>query len=240
MEQKSYRSFYRKLAWIFLFGISMGYFEASIVVYLRELYYPEGFSFPLKLIPYELIMVELGREFFSLVMIASVAALSARKLWERFAFFIIIFGVWDIFYYIWLKLTLDWPSSIFDWDVLFLIPLPWIGPVIAPVLIAVLMIVVGIMISRRFACGETFTSTKTSWVFAVMATGIILYSFMRDIDAGLHQAIPKEYAYWMLLTGLGLYSAGFVHAYWKSDDRKKKNSNSDTTENHLTHSPFQP
>jgi len=33
--------------------------------------------------------------------------------------------------------------SLLDWDILFLLPLPWWGPVLAPVLIALLMIVWG-------------------------------------------------------------------------------------------------
>ena len=42
----------------------------------------------------------------------------------------------------------DWPKSLFDWDILFLLPLPWWGPVLAPVCIALLMIVGGTLASQ--------------------------------------------------------------------------------------------
>ena len=55
---------------------------------------------------------------------------------EEFAGFVVVFGVWDIFYYVFLRVLVTWPASLLDWDILFLIPLPWVGPVLAPVLIA--------------------------------------------------------------------------------------------------------
>jgi hypothetical protein len=58
------------------------------------------------------------------------------------------FGVWDIFYYVFLKVLTGWPHSLMDWDILFLLPLPWWGPVIAPVSIAVLMILWGTAASQ--------------------------------------------------------------------------------------------
>jgi len=199
-----------KIFWVVLFGVSMGYFEASVVVYLRELYYPDGFTFPLKAAPMRLLAVELAREFWSIVMLASVAALSGKRFWERFGYFIIIFGVWDIFYYVWLKVSIGWPESLLDWDILFLIPLPWIGPVIAPCLVALLMIVIGVSITRLFHEGRDFKPTKSTWILAVLATLLILYSFMRDIDAGLHQAEPEPYSYPLLFLGLILYSGAYI------------------------------
>ena len=117
MNELSYRM---RLIYVMLFAVAMGYFEAAIVVYLRELYYPEGFSFPLTVPPVRLIIIELFREAATIIMLISVAALAARKFWERFGYFIILFGIWDIFYYISLKVTLNWPSTLFDWDILFL------------------------------------------------------------------------------------------------------------------------
>ena len=60
----------------------------------------------------------------------------------------IAFGVWDIFYYAFLRLIVGWPQSLWDWDVLFLIPLPWWGPVLAPVAIAVLLIVGATLVTQ--------------------------------------------------------------------------------------------
>ena len=37
------------------------------------------------------------------------------------------------FYYLFLIPLTGWPKSLLDWDILFLLPVPWWGPVIAPV-----------------------------------------------------------------------------------------------------------
>jgi len=129
-----------------IFAIAMAFLEAAVVEYLRQLYYPEGFSFPLKMIPMNIYFVELGREAATIIMLAAIGYLAGKNFLTRFSAFIIAFGVWDIFYYVFLKLILNWPSSLFDWDILFLIPLPWIGPVLAPVIISVLLIFAGYIV----------------------------------------------------------------------------------------------
>lgn len=195
------------------FGVSMGYFEASIVVYLRDLYYPDGFSFPLVMPHPKIITVEIGRELASIVMLASVAFIAGKRLWERFGWFIFLFGVWDIVYYIVLRIVLGWPTKPTDWDILFLIPLPWIGPIIAPCLISIQMIVCGVAITTLYDRGYRFRPTALSRVMAILGTGLILYSFMRDIGAGLHQSMPKPYPYPLLIIGLLLYWAAYCHVY---------------------------
>ncbi len=167
-------------------------------------------------------MVELGRELSTIVMLAAVACIAAKRFWERFGYFLVIFGVWDIFYYVWLKVTIGWPSSLFDWDILFLIPLPWIGPVIAPVLLSVVMIVTGIMIIQLYARGRIFRPTAITWILAILGTLVILYSFMRDTDATLRQHMPSPYLYSFLLIGLICYAFAFWHSYRKTRDRHKR------------------
>lgn len=213
MRSHPYRT---NLITVSLFAVAMGYLEAVVVVYLRELYYPEGFTFPLKLAPVKFIVIELFREVATIVMLLTVAALAGKKFWERFGYFMILFGVWDIFYYIWLIVTINWPLSLLDWDILFLIPLPWVGPVIAPCLIALLMVVVGVSITDLFRRGIDFKPTGLTWVLTLIATVIILYSFMRDVEAGLHQAVPQPYRYWLLFLGLALYCIAYIISYRKA------------------------
>lgn len=198
---------------ILLFGVAMAYVEAMVVVYLRELLYPEGFSFPLKLMPLNLIVMELFRELASIVMLVVVAAIAGKKFWQRFGYFIILFGIWDIFYYVWLKATIDWPSSLFDWDILFLIPIPWIGPVIAPVLVALLMVITGLSIISLFVRGYTFRLTALTWVLSVVGTTAILFSFMRDTGATLYQQMPQPYMYGLLIVGLLLNLIAYLVSY---------------------------
>ncbi len=202
-----------RLSAVLTYGVAMGYFEAVLVVYLRGMFYPEGFSFPLRLMPARLIVIEVAREAATVVMLAAVAYLAGRRFWERFGWFLVLFGVWDIFYYIFLKATIGWPATLVDWDVLFLIPLPWIGPVLAPSLVALLMIAVGILIALDIERGVEFKPSRLSWWCALAATALILWSFMCDFDATLRQQMPRPYLWRLLIAGLALYAAGFAHAY---------------------------
>ncbi len=205
--------FNKKLLYISLFAVAMAYFESAVVVYLRELYYPEGFTLPLKVINNRMIRIELFRELATIIMMITVSAVCGKRFWERFGYFLILFGVWDIFYYIFLKITLGWPSSLFDWDVLFLIPVPWIGPVIAPSLVALIMIIIGFSITGLFNTGYHFKPTAITWFLTIIATGMILFSFMYDTDATLRLENPQPYFYWLLISGLTLYLVAYLHSY---------------------------
>jgi hypothetical protein len=205
-------AFQTRVVWTIVFSIAFGYVEASVVVYLRGLYYPDGFGFPLRMPDQEHLFIELLREGATIVMMAAFGIALGRRSWERFGYFLVMFGVWDILYYVWLKMLLDWPSSVFDWDVLFLIPLPWIGPVLAPVLISVLMMTTGYLVIRRIDRGQPFQPPSLSWGLSVAATLVILYSFMSDVPATLGSAMPQPYKYWLLGVGLLLYLLAFLGA----------------------------
>ena len=201
-----------RLVWVGVFAIAFAFVESSVVVYLRALYYPDGFSFPLQELPAGHLLVEVIREAATIVMLAAVAFIAGTSRWERFGQFLFAFGIWDLAFYLWLKVILDWPASFVEWDILFLIPLPWIGPVIAPVLVALLMAVCGTILITREARGETFRPGKVTWVAALLATALILGSFLWDTDATLRGATPRPYRYELLIAGLLLYAAGFAAA----------------------------
>ena len=175
------RTFDNQLLWVTIFGVAMAFFESSIVVYLRALYYPEGFSFPLSHIESHIGVTELIREFFSLVMIVSVAALTSRYILQRFAHFLYIFAVWDIFYYVFLKLVLGWPESLLTWDVLFLIPVTWSGPVITPLIIS--LIIVGFaLVIRHFNLRSDFRffMEPREWVILLAGALVVFVAFIWD------------------------------------------------------------
>lgn len=207
----------RNILYIVVFAIAMAYLESVVVVYLRELFYPEGFMFPLKLLPSWLLVAELGREAATIVMLGAVAFLAGTRRWERFAVFIIAFGIWDIFYYVWLKVLLDWPASLLEWDILFLIPLPWIGPVIAPVLISVLMIIAGLVILRRLDAGKIFKPGVWTWSLSIAGSFVILFTFMRDVEATLHQALPQPFWYPVFFLGFAMLVGAFLVSLRESD-----------------------
>ena len=122
------------------FAIAMANVETMIVVYLRRLYHPAGFAFPLGRIDPPTYLLELTREACTLAMLATFGIAAGRTKVGKGAYFLLVFGLWDIFYYVWLKIFLHWPASLFTWDILFLIPIPWVGPVLAPVSVACTMI----------------------------------------------------------------------------------------------------
>src|SRR3981189_1372652 len=125
----NYKTFFVVIA----FSIAMATLESAVVVYLRALYYPDGFTVALKLIDQRILLIEIAREGATLLMLVGIGLLAGRNFKDQFAYFLLSFAVWDIFYYLWLKVFIGWPSSLLEWDILFLIPFTWLGPVLAPV-----------------------------------------------------------------------------------------------------------
>lgn len=170
-----------KLIIVGIFAIAMGFLEATVVVYLRELYYTNGFDFPLKgFIEPNILSIEWIREFATIVMLVTIGILAGKKLYERFAYFLYAFAIWDIFYYIFLKMTLNWPPSLFTWDILFLIPLPWVGPVLAPVLCSILMIITTLLIISLNDKGKKLKIKLSEALLVILGILIVLYTWLYD------------------------------------------------------------
>jgi hypothetical protein len=157
----------------------MGFLEGIVVVYLRELYYPDGFEFPLVMLANRVIVIEWVRELSTLLMILAVAIIGAKLNFERFALFLYTFGIWDITYYVALKIFLDWPETLLTWDILFLIPITWLGPVIAPLLCSLSMIVMALTIlSARQRAKVHFS--RLEWLVVISGALIIFIAFIQD------------------------------------------------------------
>lgn len=205
----------QKLPWLILFAVAFAFVESAVVIYLRALYYPEGFHFPLKVLSTHHLAVELVREAATIIMLAAAGVITGTTRWSRFAYFLIAFGVWDIFYYVWLKVAIGWPASLLNWDILFLIPLPWLGPVLAPVLISVLMIMSGLLILRREHDQGIFRVPLNAWLLAASGTIVILFSFMADTGAALEGQLPQPYRYELFGAGMVLYLTAMVLVFRK-------------------------
>ena len=162
------------------FAIAMGYLEAAVVVYLREILYPEGFSFPLSPIPGNLAVTELLREAATLVMLVTVGTIAGRRFSTRFAWFLYSFAIWDIFYYVFLKLLIGWPGSLLTWDILFLIPTTWTGPVLAPLLVSLTMILLSMAILVRSEGGRETRITGRVWAGLSGGSLVLIFSFIFD------------------------------------------------------------
>ena len=216
-----------------LFGISFAYVEAAVVVYLRQICEPirrEAFEnvrhdelFPLVTTaqlaeagsPYSrMLLVELGRELATMVMLAAVGLAVARNFRQWLAGFMIAFGVWDIFYYVFLKLLIGWPASLWTWDILFLMPVPWVGPVLAPGLVAVSMILAGVVILWRESVGRPMRFRVLSWT-AIFGGGLmVVIAFCCDYRNMLEGGWPNPFNWQFLIAGELLGLAGFAHALW--------------------------
>ncbi len=166
-----------------IFAVSMGFLEAIVVVYVRELYYPSGFQFPLKELPSRIIVIEWIREISTLLMLGSVAWISGKNFLKRLSVFLFIFGIWDIIYYVGLKIFLDWPESLLTWDILFLIPITWVSPVLAPVLCSLLMIIMALILDFHLFYNNLKKLKKTE--FALLITGAAIIYFTFTVDFGM-------------------------------------------------------
>ena len=206
-----------------VYAVAMAYIESAIVVYLRRLYYPQGFDFPLVIIDTPTLLLELGREAATIVMLATVGIAAGRTQVGKFAYFLFLFGVWDIFYYLWLKVFIDWPASLLTWDVLFLIPVPWVGPVLAPVTVALTMIGMGLVLLSLEQRGPVLAAGKTVWLAQIVACLVVIVSFTIDVvprlpDHGalLAQWTPTSYRWWMLILGEILALGTFLSWAWRA------------------------
>jgi hypothetical protein len=200
---------FKRFIIVVIFGIAFGYIEAAVVVYLRAIFHSEGFTFPLEFVidssSRHVLLTEIGREAATIVLILTGAWLFGKNRQQLAAYFLTIFAVWDIFYYVWLKVILDWPSSILDWDILFLIPTTWASPVLAPVLISLMMLIFAVIILYRDYLGRALKVTWLDFSLFVFAALIIVISFC---IAGQHitETDYRTYFYWPIFTA-GLLAA---------------------------------
>ncbi|HRH39322.1 MAG TPA: hypothetical protein PK760_13310 [Flavobacteriales bacterium] len=170
----------RVFIWMTVFYIAMAYLESAVVVYLRALYYPEGFDFPLVTMDHNVVGTEVWREVATIIMLLAPAALVTRSRMERFAWFCFGFGIWDIFYYVWLKVILDWPASLASRDLLFLVPVPWVGPVWAPCVISMGLIAFALVVLYGRSTNAQFRVDRSSWLLLLGGAMLMIVSFTID------------------------------------------------------------
>ena len=209
-----------------LFGISFGYVEAAVVVYLRTIYEPirlqvhpkqaAGDLFPLMTREQlrataperlHLVSAEVIREAATLLMLSGVALVAAGnwKLW--LPAFALAFGTWGLFYYAFLKVLVGWPASLLTWDVLFLIPVPWAAPVLAPAIVSVSIIVIGLIALRRSVRMLGF-----HWSALALGGFLIVLSFVWDSPNIIAGGLPHRFAWAVFAPGELVGVSAFLHA----------------------------
>ncbi|MCD4769411.1 MAG: hypothetical protein K8R35_04515, partial [Bacteroidales bacterium] len=120
------------------------------------------------------------REAATLIMLLAVGIITGRSFAGRFAWFLYSFAVWDIFYYLFLKLLIGWPESFLTWDVLFLIPVTWTGPVISPLIVCIFMISLSGLIIHFSAKGLNTRIKRSEWIMLLSGAIILIIAFVWD------------------------------------------------------------
>jgi hypothetical protein len=243
LKNKPARQDFTRIVTVLVFSIAMGYLESSVVVYIRKIYYPEGFAFPLKMMDMQIIVTELFREFATLVMLACIGIIAGRSRLERFGFFIFAFGIWDIFYYVFLYALIGWPQSLFTWDILFMLPTTWIGPVIAPVINALTMVIFGGLIWYFKSVDKLKPVKSREWILLISGSLVVIGAYVEDYVSYMRQQfslaeifspadagklmdyaikyVPVDFSWWIFWGGQGMIMLGI--GYWVVGSRKRKN-----------------
>jgi hypothetical protein len=154
------------------------------------------------------IKIEILREAATMVMLATVASAMAKNLRTWLAAFAIAFGVWDLSFYASLKALIGWPESLLTWDLLFLLPVPWTGPVLSPVIVAASLTVGGIFALLR----EPTRVAWISWSMLLVGGTIILAAFTWDWRYILYGGVPRHFPWTLFATGemVGVVTLAFA------------------------------
>jgi len=208
---------------VVIYAGAMAWVESAVVFYLRSMigriepYQPD----PLPLIG-GFAPVELTREFATMVMLLAVGMLAGRTWRARIGYAAIAFGMWDIFYYVFLKAICGWPHSLLDWDILFLLPMPWWGPVLSPVLISLLMILWGTFASQFAPPPAHPAANWRVWVLNLGGMALALYVFMADSIAVAHRGLdairmvlPERFNWTLFGVALLLMSMPLMQLIWQ-------------------------
>ena len=216
---------------LWVLALAFGWIEASVVVYLREIYVREvslqgtnyfaGLQVTLVSLPSHLVAMEMAREACTILLLGAVAWIAGRHRADRAGAFLLAFGLWDLAYYAVLKLVVGWPDSLSAWDILFLIPLPWVAPVWAPATIATLLVASGSYLfwtpdhERRYRWPDTGV--------LIASALLTIASFLVESRAAVDHRVPETFPVSLFWAGVVLGTAWFVRVEWratKTDTRR--------------------
>ena len=206
---------------LLLFGTAFGYLEAAVVSYLRVLHEPARQQFypgrpTAELFPLltleqlqasgreqqQTLVTEIGREAATIIMLVAVALGVSRNAGECMAALVVAFGTWDFTFYVFLKVLLGWPASLLTWDILFLIPVPWVGPVLAPVLVSLVMIGTGIWYLRAAERERPVRLGPGHWAGIIAGGVVIVVSFAEDYRNIMAGGLPNRFDWLLFSTGM--------------------------------------
>jgi hypothetical protein len=214
--------------------VAFAWVESAVVVYIRKIYFGGDFFFPLVVqwqggqhIVDPLVRIEFVREIATIFMLLSVGWIAGNFWLQRFCYFLIAFGIWDIFYYVWLKVMVDWPTSLLTWDLLFYVPLPWVGPVVTPLVIALTMAGAGTWIIYKQHSGEAVNWHWHDTLIEVLCGLLLIVAFCWDWKNilqmpgdPLRTGNPNPFAWWLFAPVYAL-SVGYLIFRLKSSPKTR-------------------
>ncbi len=192
---------------VVLYSVAMAYLESAVVVYLRgalglatDAVFPVDFSGTAGSMGF----IELGREFATLIMIAAVGWIAGRSPLERLAWAGIVFGIWDIGYYAWLWVFSGWPTGPGTWDLLFLLPVPWAGPIWAPVAVSAGLIGFGLLVVVRLRAGRPVPMSARRFGVVVLGGLVVILSFTLNAGIVISGGVPTSFAWPVFGAGMAI------------------------------------
>lgn len=198
-----------------VYAVAMAYLESAVVVYLRlAVGVPTPTVFPVDFsrATASLALIELGRELATMVMIGGVGWIAGRSPLERLAWAAVIFGIWDIGYYAWLWVFSGWPTGLGTWDLLFLLPVPWAGPVWAPVAVSLGLIGFGLAIAGRLRAGRTLQMSRARFAVLLLGGVVVVVSFTLNAGVVISGGIPTSFAWPVFAAGMAVGIAAALDA----------------------------
>jgi len=216
------------LSWLAVLALAFGYIEGAVAHYLRMHLYPDGFDDSISLvIDAHTLAVEAGREICTLVLMIAVAALSSGPFIRRLASFTYLFAIWDLSYYAALWLFEGWPSSPYDWDLLFLVPVPWFSPVLAPMTVSAIGILGAVSVHLIF---ERRGRLVVPWYgLGLVNAALVAWEISFMAHGGPGTEFPSHYRWWLFDLGVASALAGYLliwrrnAAGWKPVPRRSRN-----------------
>src|SRR5262249_25468315 len=223
----------RRLFALACFGIVFGYVEAAAVVYIRAAIDPIHHRLfpdrdPSDLFPLisaeqwshespatHMVFLEVSREVSTVLLTVVVALAVSQNVRQWFASFMLAFGVWDVFYYLWLRLLLGWPRTFGDWDLVLAFPLPWVGPVWAPLVVSGVMIATACVFFWCESSARPLRPQAIHWIAVLTGMLVTMASFWWDARSILANGVPEWFNWPLLLTGIMIGLAGFLHAVYR-------------------------
>jgi hypothetical protein len=114
---------------------------------------------------------------------------------QKFCFFMIAFGIWDLFYYVWLWVMASWPENLMTWDFLF-----------SSLLVASAMAGVGSSFIYCEGKSHVIHWRWYDWLVESTCGFLLMVAFcfdwkniLRVPDGAARSGIPNPFAWWLFL-----------------------------------------